>query len=415
MTTKMQKKRMDKMRKAMEVRLISTLVAKFPADQQPLESTVVDDGSRTRVFWTRQQTCSDDVAALRTSKLHLTLQRAFTQFQSAPLNGLLQFWAPAVDETGPSHLPLSTSQQPFSLDVLGNPRLVEYRLFSINHRLQHDPHAAVFRDPFSVAVLNLRTYAHKGRGPHPLVDKAIDCGLDTLLLLPVFCLYPPGSSCIGVVECCINTSDFHTVVQALQDLVLALKPVLLTTYPVQQSLPCEPTHGINLAKVEIEEALKIVCESLHLSLVQVWIDLDAVNQVSCSSPGFHNMEHEDHPEQPAGHYVVKFCGYVTGCKHPDNPYHAKLLDYYHTCDVLPFRKGKGLPGETLQTHEPRFCKDSSQLTVKWIPEVLCRMARCSSLAICLRSTHTGKCVDYVFEFYGLKTEETISPCWSLYS
>lgn len=74
-----------------------------------------------------------------------------------------------------------------------------------------------------------------------------------------------------------------------------------------------------IVKQEIEEALKIACESHCLSLAQVWV----ANRIQNSSSLGDRRT-----------FVVKLCGYC----HP-NPYDDNdddgVLDYYNACNMLP--------------------------------------------------------------------------------
>nr|XP_043619194.1 uncharacterized protein LOC122591062 [Erigeron canadensis] len=151
---------------------------------------------------------------------------------------------------------LSTSCQPFALDDLANPTLFDYRLFSTSYRplpsdqsVVDDPLATAFLTRFPQVVLDLRKIAHNGS---PLVNKAVDCGLTCLILLPVF--HHPlrhrsysTYSCVGVVECCINVPPL--VPPLLRSLDLELKRVCLSTYHVQPRLTYEVIYNLVMTYV----------------------------------------------------------------------------------------------------------------------------------------------------------------------
>lgn len=62
--------------------------------------------------------------------------------------------------------------------------------------------------------------------------------------------------------------------------------------------------------------------------------------------------------------------------------------------------GEGLAGMTLETHEPRFCEDLSNLKKNkgdGLLGLLSINTDCSCLVICLRTTPTGD-LNYAFEF-----------------
>lgn len=222
---------------------VKSFVRKFPTDQQPLDCRALDFVRTSRIFWTKTTATRppqrkttyvvDDAYAdvWRRWRVHEKIKTMFSIFFSPQMSGLMQFWAPAPSSSSTTRLQLlSTSCQPFALDNLDNLRLFNYRIFSINHSLQYidgdDPLTTAFRTHFSEVVLDLRKIS--GNRTSPLVDKAIDCGLTCLILLPVF--YHPSrhhqtskysSSCVGVVECCINApSDLQPLFRFLN---LALK------------------------------------------------------------------------------------------------------------------------------------------------------------------------------------------------
>lgn len=137
------------------------------------------------------------------------IKSAFCNINAPRLKGLLQFWAPAKTPGL-----LSTSEQPFALEYL-YPYFHNYRLCSLNYKYSIDGRRnkvepmiinglldAAFLNGFPEIVLDLRDYQGS-----PLVDKAIECGLASLILLPVF--YPSennSTSCVGVVECSMKVS-----------------------------------------------------------------------------------------------------------------------------------------------------------------------------------------------------------------
>nr|XP_043613122.1 uncharacterized protein LOC122585092 isoform X2 [Erigeron canadensis] len=388
---------------------VKSFVDKFPAQEQPLDCRALNVASSRRTFWNKTTTASKPRARRRLSsssssccfdadglmadadvwrrwRIHEKIKLAFSLFYAHHVPGLVQFWAPVnVGETK-SSTTHSTSCQPFALDDLANPRLLDYRLFSTSYHclpsdqsVVDDPLATAFLTRFPQVVLDLRKISHKGS---PLVNKAIDCRLTCSILLPVF--HHPlrrrscssssssSSSCAGVVECCIDAPSL--LQPLLWFLNLSLKRVCLSTYPVQQHLTYQPSHGLCRAKDEIDKALKIVCESLRLNLAQVWIFDDSVSHVSTpsssssspslspspspssslslsSSSSSSTTSSEDthlQTKQP-GKYLVKFCGYMGACIARDADY-TTSLNYCRACGVLPLKsEDSGFVGPTLAT------------------------------------------------------------------
>lgn len=122
-----------------------------------------------------------------------------------PVKGILQFWS-SSGET------LSCSDQPFSFSYF-NSRHHKYRLTCINYQYNIEqlevaddpmiissPPATAFLNRFPQVVVDLTTLKQDS----PLVRSALECGLTSSFLLPVF--YPSLSSCVGVVECTVKRS-----------------------------------------------------------------------------------------------------------------------------------------------------------------------------------------------------------------
>ncbi|GJZ66097.1 hypothetical protein Tco_0622793, partial [Tanacetum coccineum] len=325
---------------------------------------------------------------------------AFCDIAVPRLPGLLQFWSLGQTDNGIRFV--SCTDQPFALEDL-DPRHHFYRLACIKFRcnIDHDdnydpykrytveekgwliensPVATAFLNRFPDVVLDLRSL----RGTTPLVEVALRCGFTSLILLPVF---DHNSSCVGVVECCMKVAYLFIF---LQELKSALERAGLSTYHVQESLPFETIHGLKLATYEIEVALKTLCESHQLSLAQVWIANDSENHAPCSS----SLEVIRTKQK----LVVKLAGYFANPLDDHLPM-PHIYEYYDTCNVLPLKMREvSIVGKTLETYQPHFCRNLNKLMVNGPLGLLLSLCKCSCLAICLRSAHTGDNVDYVFEF-----------------
>lgn len=90
-----------------------------------------------------------------------------------------------------------------------------------------------------------------------------------------------------------------------------------------------------------------------------------------------------------------------------------IKGYYDTCDALPLRLGDDLVGKTLETCQPRFCRNIDKLPVSGILTFLSGSTECRCLVICLRSIHTTDDVDYAFEFLWPKTRDYLNLMESL--
>lgn len=147
---------------------------------------------------------------------------------------------------------------------------------------------------------------------------------------------------------------------------------------MKQTIPCL-THAIN----EVEEALAIICASLDLPLIQVWIAYEnKMNKTFLSS--FEKKKF----------FGLNLIGY---CYDSNDDRLSFLKNYHHTCNMLPLKMGEGLAGKALQTYEPHFCRDVYELSDYGLLGVLTGNTNCSCLAICLRNIDTGN-LDYAFEF-----------------
>nr|GEW25185.1 hypothetical protein [Tanacetum cinerariifolium] len=82
------------------------------------------------------------------------------------------------------------------------------------------------------------------------------------------------SSCVGVVECCMELSCFLKI---FTEVKRALKTVGMSTFNVQGCRLYKSMPALKRVTDEIEEALVIVCESHDLPAAQVWIPYENEN------------------------------------------------------------------------------------------------------------------------------------------
>ncbi|PWA58850.1 NIN-like protein [Artemisia annua] len=282
---------------------------------------------------------------------------------------IVQFWAPVT--IGGKHL-LSTSGQPFAVSLLYQD-FIEYRRRCVEYKYDIDVNSnnSKYRGTPASAFLNhFPDIASMHTSVHHEVDPLLryafqECGLENSFMIPICCPSQTSLSCdcIGVIEC----SSWSTPAKLFNEMNMNIKTII----------------GLKLARDQIQEALKIVCQSNHITFAQVWIASLDENNVHFSS----SLE-EAQTRQLLG---LK----LTGCI--DERYCWSFQNYYDACDLIPIQPGEELVLKTLQDYEPRFCKNISHLgnykLMRWgLP-----IDGIRSLTICMRSIHTGD-FNYVFEF-----------------
>ncbi|PWA67540.1 NIN-like protein [Artemisia annua] len=318
---------------------------------------------------------------------------------------IVQFWAPVG-----KHL-LSTSDQPFAVNVL-HKKFIEYRRLCVEHVYDIDVNSnnnSNFRSTPASAFLNRfpeiaigRSFDHK---VDPLVRYAFqEFSWTNFIMIPIFCPSQTSSSsdCIGVIEC---SSWFTDRAHLFNEFNMKIKEVGLSVYNVQDHIPYKTINGLKLARDQIQKALKIVCQSHHINLAQVWIASLDENLVHFSSSW-----EEAQTSRLSG---LKLTGY-NGIDEESAGYCWSFQNYYDACDLIPLQLGQELVLKTFQDYEPRFCKDISKLG----PYMRFGSSGANgsmSLTICLRSFHTGD-FNYIFEFiwknnsliiYGILLEEIL--------
>ncbi|KAI3687533.1 hypothetical protein L1987_81230 [Smallanthus sonchifolius] len=207
----------------------------------------------------------------------------------------------------------------------------------------------------------------------PLVDCGLECELTCCVMVPVF--DGASSECVGVVECSMK-HPAH-LLPIFNELKRELERKGLKIYHAQGSWPYKAIQGdLEPVKVEIEKGLKMVCESHDLILGQAWISYEC--------------ENDNHAQM----FLVKLSGYSV-----DNPLLSSVKAFYNKFDVIPLKTGEGLVLKTLQTHQPHVCRNIYKMSDnRGVSALLSANTKCTSLVICLRSTHTRE-LDYAFEFF----------------
>ncbi|KAJ0724359.1 hypothetical protein HanPI659440_Chr12g0446871 [Helianthus annuus] len=318
-------------------------------------------------------------------EVNLKIYSAFEGVKSFPFKRIIfQFWRPLDD--GEGRLVLESYRNAFAVSPYNRRLRDKYRVCStkyqysidqgdnkINHHawiISGGPVVTAFLNRFPEVVLDMRD--HQGS---PLAVCGLECDLKCCVMLPVF--HSASSECVGVVEC--STKHPALLLPIFIELKRELERVgLLTIFPVQGSWPHKTISGdMEVAKLEIEKALEIVCESHDLTLGQVWIPYEPN---TCQK------------------FLVKLSGYSV--YFDDDPL-SSIKDFYDKFDVISLNTGAGLAWKTLQTHQPHLCRNIYKLSDnKGVLALLSANAKskCASFVICLRSAHTRE-LDYSFEFF----------------
>ncbi|KAM0066335.1 putative PB1 domain-containing protein [Helianthus debilis subsp. tardiflorus] len=290
---------------------------------------------------------------------------AFRNVKSFPLERIItQFWRLVKTSSGTR---LFSTFNPYAYSC-SNHRLRKYRSsccqysYALSDRVVVDDDAMIiYGAPPSTAILNqfpevvLGLRAHRGT---PLVDLALECELTCFMMLPAFSF----THCVGVIE--VSREGLNIV-----------PPQLLL-------LPCEATTGdFRLVEREIEKALQAAVESHAITLGQVWVT-------------FENLYRKKRRA-----LLGRFKSLCVASPHGDD--HMSFLKrFYQQLYVLPLKKAeRGLVGRTLETRQAHLCRNIFNFSDnKGVLAVLSAGAKCTSFAICLKSSHMGE-RDYVFEFF----------------
>ncbi|KAJ0615739.1 putative transcription factor Nin-like family [Helianthus annuus] len=291
------------------------------------------------VFWSESEGCenSSSSADLGTPMIHDMIKSALCNTE--PFWGFAQFWAPITTDGG--RRLLSTSGQPFAVYRLRND-FAKYRLYSEKYRYNIDTNALDFEPEHMIFTL--------------------ECSQSELVFFLI----------------CILSAILRADLDAFYAVDL---------------IPYKTINGLDVTMGEIEEALKVVCESHNLALAQVWIPYEDKYNV----PFLYSLE----DTQTKRLLAIKLTGYLYADK--KDGYDDFWL-YFTSGDVTPHAIGEELPLVTLQDYKSRYI--SKLRSDKLIDCESGFYSPTSALAICLRSNGTGD-FNYVFEFIWTKRSNRV--------
>ncbi|KAJ0805662.1 putative transcription factor Nin-like family [Helianthus annuus] len=333
------------------------------------------------VFWSESEGCENNSSSadLSTLLIHDKIRYALSNIRLS-WGYFAQFWAPV--KLGGRWV-LSTSGQPFAVD---HPRheFAKYRLYSVRYKFNidldkhdngNDP--MIIRGGAGTAFLNCLTNVNKL--PDFLPVWWDEEKLNIRVMVPI--CFPSQGNCLGVLEFTLDESKNWLGV-VLLDTVKALKKVGLDVFYVQDLIPYKAISGLELTKDQIEEALKVVCETNNLALAQVWIPYEDKN----NAPFPYSLEDSKTKRLLA----IKLTGYLYAVTEDEC---NDLEPYFRFGDITP--RAIELHLLTLQDYKARYISKLGHVKfIDWDDDFF---SSTSALAICLRSNDTGD-FSYAFEF-----------------
>ncbi|KAK1408222.1 hypothetical protein QVD17_39857 [Tagetes erecta] len=317
--------------------------------------------------------------------IHHKIISAFSNMESWP-EFFGQFWVPVTID---DKLLLTTLDQPFSVTYLSKD-FVMFRLCSEKYKYNLDVNKLdIEGDPMILSGGPANAFLN--RFPTYFNDIEwfqLEHGDDgkwmISIMLPI--CFPSKSYCIGVLELVPQNREYADLGNLVLHAIDGIKEAGLDVYYIQDIIPYKIISGLKLAKEEIEEALKVVCESHNLALAQAWIACEDKSHVLLSS------SLEDNNSKKL--FAIKLTGYLYA-----EDEHIDLDEFNRLCDLTPRVIQGELLLDTLQDYESRCISD-------FFPDMpddkeAGFFHNSSAFEICLRSIDTGD-FDYAFEFIWVK-------------
>ncbi|KAL3512361.1 hypothetical protein ACH5RR_025078 [Cinchona calisaya] len=304
---------------------------------------------------------------------------------------LAQFWEPTI--VGHQRL-LSTSDQPFGLTYLSK-GLCSYRKRCLNYLYSCDTNSAVKlridggerRGSDSVTGPPSRVFLHGwpeyspnvelySDEEYPLRNEAIRCKIKSYMAVPLFDL--TSIRCIGVLELISTAASrrremdnpayiFGLISTALQG--VELRSSKFTCHFNMEMDLAKSSKGLSHALHDIRNALDEACRGHHLPFAQTWIPSTGGNVLSTTSEEY----------------------YLS---------HTRFSLLRDTCESFQLLSGQGVVWKAFSSGNSCFCRDVTMLSITeyFFAHVARKVLLDSSLAICLKSNHTGDDV-YVLELF----------------
>ncbi|KAI3687601.1 hypothetical protein L1987_81301 [Smallanthus sonchifolius] len=144
--------------------------------------------------------------------------------------------------------------------------------------------------------------------------------------------------------------------------------------------PCKPIPG-SLTLAEAERGVEMVARFHPVTISQVWITYESENY---------------HRNWDTPHLERRFLGKLRAFFNSGGDHPSFIKDFYTGVNVLPLKMGRG---SLERPYKPHFCKNIRKLSDNsGVLSLLCANTRCTSVVICLRSSHTEH-LDYAFESF----------------
>nr|XP_027125161.1 protein NLP6-like isoform X2 [Coffea arabica] len=381
-----------------------------------LHTSVSTSRKSFRVFWDEEDDESNSYQTLFSQvgppllpppivkdKIKIALQHVDLLYNRAML---AQFWVPVM--IGGRRF-LKSSDQPFGLTCLRK-GLCSYRKLCLNYYYCTDntcssdggadyvdvdvdwnggggvresvlltgPPSRVFLRGLPEYSPSVEFYADS---EYPLRDEAMGRKISDYMAVPVF--DPNSRECIGVIEL-VSTADsvremdkpayiFGLISTALQGVELRTSN-FTSDFDLESDLAKSSTD-ISHALRDIRKALGDACQTHNLPFAQTWM-----------------------PQLGKCHSYTDNALSTTS-----NEYylsHARFSLFRDTCESFPLLRGRGVVWKSYSTGYPCFCRDVTKLSIAdySFAHVGKKVLLDSSLAICLKSDHTGNDV-YVLELF----------------
>ncbi|KAL3512378.1 hypothetical protein ACH5RR_025095 [Cinchona calisaya] len=355
-------------------------------------SPVSSSYNKFLVFWNEEDDESDSYQTLFSNvgpsllttpiikdKVKIALQHVDLSYN---VSILAQFWVPV---TAGGRQFLITSDQPFGLTSLRK-GLCCYRKYCLNYSYcisggGSESAVSSTGPPSRVFVRGLPEYSpnvefYSNIKEYHLRDEAMRRRIKNYMAVPVF--DPTSQDCIGVLELVstpglIGEMDkpayiFGLISTALQG--VGLRTSKFACHFNTENDLAKSSTGLSHALHDIRKALEETCRSHNLPFAQTWKHSYMGNVMSTTSDEY----------------------YLS---------HTRFSLLRDTCESFQLLSGRGVVWRAFASGKPCFCRDITMLSIAEysFAHIARKVLLDSSLAICLKSDHTGDDVYYVLELF----------------